>query len=190
LEAKREASQSVILGGRLLFSIGCLALTACQAPAELSLCAGQEATDASIKIAAEDEPGERMVIEGRFLVGKQRRPVSGVRLLVYHTNAAGKYARDDTGYLGAYLCGAMRTDEQGRYRIETIRPGPRVNSQTGSHVHFDIRLPWGDRYFDSISFEDDPLLWLPAGERWEEVRPVTSRPDGIQYVERDFWVRR
>lgn len=36
---------------------------------------------------------------------------------------------------------------------------------------------------------DDPILELPAGELWEDVRPVALGEDGVQYVEKDVWLR-
>lgn len=166
-------------------SIGSIA---CTAP-ELSLCAGQDSTSSSVRIPREGEPGEEMVITGRVLVGRNRLPVANARLLIYHTNAAGRYARDASGYLGAYLCGVLRTDEDGSYRIETIRPGHPPEGQ-GEHVHFEITMPWGGKYYEAVSFEGDPRLrGMKAGERWEDVRPVSIDADGIQHVERDIWIR-
>lgn len=161
-----------------------MSLSACRTP-ELSLCAGQDSTSSTVTIPPAGEPGEPMVITGNVFVGRGRVAVTDARLLIYHTNAAGRYARDASGYLGAYLCGVLRTDAEGRYRIETIRPGGQ-----SQHIHFDITMPWGHKYYDAVSFEGDPRLrGMEASERWEEVRPVSIGPDGVHYVERDFWIR-
>jgi len=133
-----------------------------------------------------------MVVAGQLWVGKRRTPVAGTRILVYHTNAEGRYARDGSGYPGAYLCGVVRTDEEGRYRIETIRPGPRPGGQSApsAHIHFEVTVPWGERFFDSVGFEGDPRLGtMRAGESWSEVRPVVIGEDGVQHVRKDFWLR-
>jgi protocatechuate 3,4-dioxygenase beta subunit len=45
---------------------------------------------ASIVIAGTDEPGARMVVTGRTLIGD--KPVAGVSLYVFHTDANGKYS--------------------------------------------------------------------------------------------------
>jgi hypothetical protein len=177
----------VSLRARLVAFVAALLWQACGGPDELSLCAGQDSSSSSLRIPALDEPGEPVVVTGRVLMGEQRRPVPDVRILVYHQNAEGRYARDDSGYLGAYLCGVLRTDDLGGYRIETIRPG---KGEGSAHVHFDVSLPWGGRVFEALTFGDAPR-WrdYPMGERWEEVRPVRHGPDGVQYVERDFWIR-
>ena len=130
-----------------------------------------------------------MVVSGQVWVGKRRTPVAGARILVYHTNAEGRYARDDSGYAGAYLCAALRTDEGGRYHIETIRPGPRPDGPA-SHIHFEVTVPWGERFFDSVGFEGDLRLGsMRAGESWSEFRPVALEEDGTQRVQKDIWLR-
>jgi hypothetical protein len=161
----------------------------CGQPAELSLCAGEDSSRSSVRVHDQSEPGQPLVIEGQVWVGKKKTPVAGTRILLYHTNAAGHYARDGSGYPGAYLCSVLRTDEDGRFRIETIRPGPR-RGEAGAHVHFDVTAPWGDRVFDAVSLADDPRLRrFPVGDTWEEVRPVTYGDDGVQYVEKNIWLR-
>lgn len=130
-----------------------------------------------------------MVVTGQVWVGKRRTPVPGTRILLYHTNAAGRYSLDGSGYPGAYLCGVLRTGNDGGYRIETIRPGPRPDGPS-AHIHFEVTVPWGERFFDSLGFEGDPRLGrMRAGQSWEEIRPVVVDEDGVQHVRKDFWLR-
>src|SRR5438270_8301822 len=79
----------------------------------------------SIVIAGKDEPGERLVVTGRTLDGK--KPIGGVSLYVFHTDAKGRYATDTdnptVGELHPRLHGSLRTDAGGRYQYETTRPG-------------------------------------------------------------------
>lgn len=162
----------------------------CGPPPERSLCSGQRPSGSSIRIAALDEPGEPMVITGQAWVGKQREPLSGARLIVYHMNADGRYAKDESGYAGAYLCGVLETDSSGRYRIETIRPGSDPHRKVAAHVHFELTTPWGDRIHDGLSIHGDPFLGsIAVGESWEEVRPVTIDAQGVHHIQKDFWIR-
>jgi protocatechuate 3,4-dioxygenase beta subunit len=46
----------------------------------------------SIVVAGPAEPGERFVVTGRVLDGN--KPLSGVSIYVFHTDAKGLYARD------------------------------------------------------------------------------------------------
>lgn len=161
----------------------------CGPAPEPSLCAGQVPSGSSIRIASADEPGERMEISGQVWLGKRRIPLARTRIIVYHTNAEGRYAKDGSGYPGAYLCGVLSTDSDGRYRIETIRPAPRSDGPS-AHIHFELTVPWGVKYHDAVGFFGDPRLGnVRAGESWEEVRPVVIGDDGVQHVEKDFWIR-
>lgn len=157
---------------------------------ERSLCSGQHPTGSKIRIAAQDEPGEPMLITGQVWVGNKRTPLSGARLIVYHMNADGNYAKDGSGYAGAYLCGVLETDSEGRYRIETIQPGSDPRRRRAAHVHFELTTPWGDRIHDGLSIEGDPYLGdVRGGESWEEVRPVRTDEQGVQQVKKDLWIR-
>lgn len=108
-------------------------------------------------IAATNEPGERLTVTGRTLDGAI--PVAGVSLYVFHTDARGRYARDlpngGAAELNPRLHGLIRTDAQGRYQYDTIRPGfyngPR-------HVHYVVTAPGYVPRLVNLWFHDDPLL--------------------------------
>ena len=117
------------------------------------------AADASslTTIAGPNEPGERLVVTGRTLDGMT--PVTGVSLYVFHTDARGRYATDQPNGAAAELKprlhGLLRTDAQGRYQYETIRPGfyngPR-------HVHYVVIAPGYVPRLIDLWFDDDPML--------------------------------
>jgi protocatechuate 3,4-dioxygenase beta subunit len=75
----------------------------------------------TVVIAGKDEPGQRLVVTGRTLVGK--KPAAGVSLYVFHTDINGRYAPDisdlNAAELNPRLHGSLRTDAQGRYQFET-----------------------------------------------------------------------
>ena len=53
-----------------------------------------------------------------------------------------------------------------------------------------MTLPDGRRQRFPLNFEGDPLLdGKPAGERWDDIRPIGKNEDGVLVVERDLWVR-
>src|SRR6185436_16888207 len=73
-----------------------------------------------VVIAGRDEPGERLIVTGRTLDGD--KPVAGVSLYVFHTDAKGLYAPgtdNRTAELNPRLHGALLTDAAGRYQYET-----------------------------------------------------------------------
>jgi protocatechuate 3,4-dioxygenase beta subunit len=158
-------------------------------------CQGREAEGWSVTIAGPDEPGQRLVVEGRVVLDNGDTPVPGATVFVFHTDAEGFYSPAGMEESNARLCGMMLTDEQGRYRFETIRP---AHYATGggppAHIHYRV---WGDgvpRQSFSLQFEGDPYL----GERgrdasdspaWATIRPVEEASDGTQRVTRDLKIR-
>ena len=112
--------------------------------------------------------GERIVIEGR-VVDQDSRPITNTLIEIWQANAAGRYAhkRDhhdaplDPNFSGA---GRTKTDDQGRYRFVTIKPGayPWQNDQSAwrpAHIHFSLLGPgFITRLLTQMYFPGDPLL--------------------------------
>jgi protocatechuate 3,4-dioxygenase beta subunit len=157
----------------------------------------------SAVIAGSTEPGPRLVVTGRTLFGDT--PVAGVSLYVFQTDINGRYAIDvdnRAGELEPRLHGAMRSDAQGRYRFETIRPG----SYDGfpSHVHYVVKADGYEPLLLVLQFADDPIAKQQAGRppvdggwAFENgpckarpdcilTQPVTIDPQGVAHVVRDI----
>jgi hypothetical protein len=122
-----------------------------------------------------------------------RSPLS---IYVFHADANGLYARDGINNdEDARLHGAMRSDAEGRYRFETIRP--KGYDGEPAHVHYVVIAPgYKPRIFD-LWLADDPILerrrkeGLP--ELWYEiapgrvlVSPVTRDANGTWRATRDL----
>jgi protocatechuate 3,4-dioxygenase beta subunit len=97
-------------------------------------------------------------------------PVPGVIVYAYQTDATGVYppgndARTPDGQLHGTLRGWLRTDDRGRYTIETIRPGAYPNDIEPQHIHIHVIEPGRCTYYiDDVVFDDDPRL-TPAMRR-------------------------
>jgi protocatechuate 3,4-dioxygenase beta subunit len=121
------------------------------------------------RIAPPDEPGERMRIEGT-VADRDGRPAPGVIVYAYHTDAEGIYPKEEdrrgqASYRHGRLRGWARTDAQGHYRFDTIRPASYPGNEVPAHVHLHVIEPGCCTYYiDSIHFADDPLL-SPADRR-------------------------
>ena len=89
-------------------------------------------------------------------VTDEAKPLAGVSIYVFHTDAKGLYTIDGSNSdENARLHGAMRSDANGRYRYETIRPGnyPRF-PPVPAHVHYVVTAPgYKPRIFE-LWFED------------------------------------
>lgn len=158
-----------------------------------------------ITIAGKDEPGARMVVTGRTLIGD--KPVGGVSLYVFHTDTKGNYSNttfdNKVAELNPRLHGALRTDAQGRYRYETTRPGSYENGP--AHVHYVVKADGYEPLLVALQFQDDPIVvgrlkfGIPLFEPLSfKTGPCQSRPDcvvtqpvtrdaqGISHVRRDI----
>jgi protocatechuate 3,4-dioxygenase beta subunit len=156
-----------------------------------------EDAPSSVVIAGREEPGDRLVVTGRTLDAE--KPVAGVSLYVFHTDAKGVYAtgvnnRDSAAELNPRLHGSLRTDAQGRYQYETISPGSYGDPLGASHVHYVVKASGYEPLLLALQFEDDPIVvgLRKAGKPFLDPvafknGPCKSRPDCVltQPVKRD-----
>jgi protocatechuate 3,4-dioxygenase beta subunit len=114
--------------------------------------------------------GERIVVTGRVL-DENGRPVPNTMVELWQANAAGRYlhGRDqhpaplDPNFTGA---GRTITDDRGRYRFVTIKPGAypwrnHHNAWRPNHLHFSLLGPaFATRLVTQMYFPGDPLIAL------------------------------
>jgi protocatechuate 3,4-dioxygenase, beta subunit len=117
---------------------------------------------------AEPPAGERIIVSGR-VTDEDGRPVGGALVEVWQANAAGRYRHKldqhqaplDPNFDG---CGRMITDDQGRYKFTSIKPGAypwgnHHNAWRPAHIHFSL---FGSgllsRLVTQMYFPGDPLL--------------------------------
>ena len=140
----------------------------------------------TVTVVGPNEPGVRLIVTGRTLDG--RTPVAGVSLYVFHADARGQYATDiadlNEAELNPRLNGAMRTDSQGRYEFDTIRPGSYDNGP--AHVHYVVKAQGYKPLLLSLQFEDDPIVigrrkfGIPLLDPESfKLGPCQSRPDCV-----------
>lgn len=113
-------------------------------------------------IAAAKEEGERMEISGAIYQKDGKTPAVGVILYVYHTDAKGVYSPSATqthARRHGHLRGWVKTDAQGCYQFNSIRPAAYPVRKFAAHVHPIIKEPGKNEYWiDEYQFEGDPLL--------------------------------
>jgi protocatechuate 3,4-dioxygenase beta subunit len=121
------------------------------------------ALTASLVIPTVGFEGARLIVEGTVYRPDGRTPAAGILVYAYHTSSAGLYPHP-SGATGmerwhGSLRGWLVTGADGRYRIETIRPGPYPGGAIPAHIHMHVMPPGGrERYIDDIVFEDDPRV--------------------------------
>jgi protocatechuate 3,4-dioxygenase beta subunit len=108
-------------------------------------------------VAAEQEPGEPLVISGTVFAADGKTPAPGIVVYAYQTDARGLYTPD--GRPGVpRLHGWMRTDDRGRYEFRTIRPASYPGQRVPAHIHMSVDAGGGEATVDDIHFRGDPLL--------------------------------
>jgi protocatechuate 3,4-dioxygenase, beta subunit len=111
--------------------------------------------------------GERIVVSG-VVLDDEDRPVRNTLIEIWQANAAGRYLHKndqhdaplDPNFTGV---GHTFTDDEGRYRFVTIRPGAypwrnHPNAWRPQHIHFSLFGPaFATRLVTQMYFPGDPL---------------------------------
>jgi len=112
--------------------------------------------------------GERIIVSGRVL-DTDGKPLRDTLVEIWQANAAGRYrhvvddwqAELDPNFSGA---GRAVTDDEGRYRFVTIKPGPypwgnHHNAWRPAHIHFSLLgRAFAQRLVTQMYFPGDPLF--------------------------------
>lgn len=95
-------------------------------------------------VPASDAVGEKLTITATVLE-PSCRPAQGAEVRVWHTDARGLYAPAGSQNECCFFGGTVRTDQNGRFRLDTIRPAeyPEAGGPP-AHIHFEIRHTSGE----------------------------------------------
>jgi protocatechuate 3,4-dioxygenase beta subunit len=136
------------------------------------------------RIAPESEPGDPLVVHGRAVAEDGASPIAGAVVFAYHTDREGLYDKPGSPAHRWRLRGWAQTSADGGFEFATIRPGGYPGSDIAQHIHLQIFLPDGRRYWaEELQFADDARL--PARERAKA--SAVRREGGVQHV--DFTLR-
>jgi protocatechuate 3,4-dioxygenase beta subunit len=159
------------------------------------------ATGSIATLVTPDEPGDKLIVSGTIR-DTRGQPLADALVYAYQTSAKGWYSdraahvranSGDTKH--ARLFGYLRTDDQGRYELRTIRPAGYPRSTLPQHIHFHVALAGADRdsLVSEICFDDDPRMTPPVREQTLRngflICPVKYDSDGVQRVTADSVVR-
>jgi protocatechuate 3,4-dioxygenase beta subunit len=112
--------------------------------------------------------GQRIIVQGHVW-DEDHRPVPRTVIEIWQANAAGRYIHSldhwdaplDPNFTGA---GRVVTDDEGRYRYVTVRPGAypwsnHRNAWRPAHIHLSLLGPaFATRLVTQMYFPDDPLI--------------------------------
>ena len=110
------------------------------------------------------EKGQKLIITGTVYKIDGKTPAPDVIIYYWHTNHNGYYAYKeglaDKARQHGHLRGWIKTDQNGKYSIYTIRPAPYPNDILPAHIHLSIKEPniANEYYAEDIVFDDDKLI--------------------------------
>ena len=140
--------------------------------------------DADLTLQHAGEPhGQRIVVTGRVL-SADGKPLRGQLVEIWQANAAGRYLHDvdthdaplDPNFSGGGRC---LTDDEGRYRFVTVKPGAypwknHPNAWRPNHIHFSLfGRAFTERLVTQMYFPGDPLF--PYDPIYNSIRDERAR---------------
>lgn len=110
------------------------------------------------------ENGQKLLITGTVYKLGGKIPAPNVIIYYWQTDNNGYYSpkegMDQKAKRHGHIRGWVKSDENGKYSIYTIRPAPYPNDVMPAHIHTSIKEPNIDDeyYIDEFVFDDDILL--------------------------------
>ena len=110
------------------------------------------------RVAPAGEPGQPLHVSG-VVVGADGAPIRGASLYVYQTDREGYYGvKPVSDNRNPRLKLFLRTDAQGRWAFDTVKPGSYPNGSIPAHIHFEVAAAGHPPRIFEIVFEGDPFV--------------------------------
>jgi protocatechuate 3,4-dioxygenase beta subunit len=126
-------------------------------------------------VAPKGEPGQPLQVSG-VVVGPDGSPIAGASLYVYQTDHEGYYGvKPESDNRNPRLKLYLRSDAQGRWTFETVKPGSYPNSRVPPHIHFEVAAKGRSSQVFEIVFEGDAFVTAEMRNNPVfSVRPIVS----------------
>lgn len=111
-----------------------------------------------------NEEGQKLILTGTVFQIDGKNVAPNVIIYYWQTDNNGYYSpidgMDKKAKKHGHIRGWVKTDNNGKYTIKTIRPAPYPKQTMPAHIHLSIKEPNIDNeyYTDEINFDDDKLL--------------------------------
>ncbi|MBA3513120.1 MAG: intradiol ring-cleavage dioxygenase [Pyrinomonadaceae bacterium] len=178
---------------------GTLALAGCKQARSLAETGPEQLPNVPWKttIVAEGEPGEPLIVSGTIYAPDGRTPLEGINLFVYQTDATGVYSTSGGDNRSTRIHGLVRSNKQGRYEFQTIKPGSYPDSRNAAHIHAYVSgSGYPEYWIDEYLFEGDPFITSADRQKFGGKGPFSSiltlqqGSDGVLRAVRDIKVER
>lgn len=134
--------------------------------------------------AAWYEKGQRLVVNGTVKKQDGITPAKDIIIYYWHTDDRGYYSPSanqiERSKRHGHIRGWVKTDVNGKYFINTIKPAAYPNDSIPAHIHMLIKEPIIEKeyYIDDLVFNGDPFLTK------EYITSLTNRGgSGILFTE-------
>ncbi len=150
-------------------------------------------------ISPKPEPGEKLIISGTVYLPDGKTPAKDVIIYIHHTNNKGIYPKrgneKGNGKYHGYLRGWMKTNANGKYEFETIRPAPYNSQNPGpAHIHYNIEAPnYPEYWLTGLWFSDDPRIDKNKIERdggFSNITTLTKDKNNVLRGKRDILLQK
>jgi protocatechuate 3,4-dioxygenase beta subunit len=144
-----------------------------------------------------NQKGQKILLTGTVYQSDAKTVAPNVLLYYYQTNLSGIYATKDSeernmpknklGQTHGYIRGWLKTNEQGKYSIYTIKPESYPSRDEPAHVHITVseknmKDPY---YIDDFVFDNDPLLSTKRRKEMEN----RGGSGVVRFVQKDsLWI--
>jgi protocatechuate 3,4-dioxygenase beta subunit len=136
-----------------------------------------------LAITTANEPGKRIKVIG-IVKNETGAPVTDVIVYLYQTDSRGWYAADaphitsNNGDMGhARLFGYVKTDENGRFELHTVKPSGYPKSDLPAHIHVQVDVPGYAAFVSEFLFDDDERLKGNIRSNAEANQFLISKPE-------------
>ena len=167
---------------------------------ECQWCGAKEAPESvgwESVIANQDEPGERLILEGTVYQKDGKTPARDVIIYAYHTNSRGVYEKNGSemgnGLRHGHLRGWARTNGNGNYRFHTIRPAPYPNHSEPAHIHMTLMGDGFEEYWinatwfmDDKTISEEQIKKLTRTGGFSNIVELRKNDEGIWMGNRDI----
>jgi protocatechuate 3,4-dioxygenase beta subunit len=110
------------------------------------------------RVAPQDEPGQALRVTG-VVVGAEGAPVKGASLYIYQTDHEGYYGvKPASDNRNPRLKLFLRSDAEGKWAFDTVKPGSYPNSRVPPHIHFEVSAAGRAAKIFEIVFEGDSFV--------------------------------